>query len=156
INRAIREVLGEGFRLVEHIREVFARVFPSISLKQREEFHAELLKSAALDETALAGQARLYLDTRQLNSLAAGDFEVGNHTYSHVHCRNLSLKEIEREIGGNKTALEAASGRTIRSFSQPYGSSRDVTPQLAQYLQSTGHHSAFLSESVANFRGSDR
>src|SRR5262249_21843972 len=113
-------------------------------------------KSAALDETALAGQARLYLDTRQLNSLAAGDFEVGNHTYSHVHCRNLSLKEIEREIGGNKTALETASGRTIPSLSQLYGSSRDVTPQLAQYLQSTGHHSAFLSESVANFRGSDR
>jgi hypothetical protein len=51
--------------------------------------------------------------------------------------------------------LEALSGTKVRSFSQPYGSSRDLTPDLAEHLERTGHKAFFLSESVANPRGAD-
>jgi peptidoglycan/xylan/chitin deacetylase (PgdA/CDA1 family) len=95
------------------------------------------------------------LTTEQLCSLASFGFEVGNHTYSHVHCRRLSQTELREEIDRNKSELEALSGTKVRSFSQPYGSSKDLTADLAAHLRQSGHEAVFLSESVANLHGAD-
>ena len=46
--------------------------------------------------------------------------------------------------------LEAASGRKVRSFSVPYGSSADLTSDLVAHLRRSGYEAAFLSESRAN------
>ena len=81
---------------------------------------------------------------------------VGNHTYTHVHGRSLARKDFGQEIDQNKADLEALSGAKVRSFSQPYGSSRDLTRELARHLEDSGHEAVFLSESVANPRGADR
>ena len=56
----------------------------------------------------------------------------------------------------NKAELENITGRPVRAFSQPYGSSEDLTPELLEHLNDSGHEAAFLSESVANPRGADR
>jgi len=37
----------------------------------------------------------------------------------------------------------------------PYGSSKDLTPELAEHLHRSGHQAVFLSESVANPRRPD-
>jgi hypothetical protein len=37
----------------------------------------------------------------------------------------------------------------------PYGSSKDLTPELAEHLEHSGHEALFLSESVANPRRPD-
>ena len=55
----------------------------------------------------------------------------------------------------NKAELEALSGTKVRSFSLPYGSSTDLTRDLAEHLERSGHKAVFLSESVANPRGAD-
>src|SRR5208282_1869396 len=49
-------------------------------------------------------------------------------------------------------ALEAASGKKVRSFSVPYGSSEDLTSELVGHLKLSGHDVVFLSESASNLR----
>ena len=51
--------------------------------------------------------------------------------------------------------MEAVSGKKVRSFSVPYGSSEDLTSDLVEHLKLSGHEVAFLSESVANLRGAN-
>ena len=46
--------------------------------------------------------------------------------------------------------LEAVSGRKVRSFSVPYGSSADLTSDLVAHLQRSGYEAVFLAESRAN------
>ncbi|HWH60107.1 MAG TPA: polysaccharide deacetylase family protein, partial [Terriglobales bacterium] len=109
-----------------------------------------------INERQLAQEASLYLSSEQLRSLGGFDFEIGNHTYSHVHCRRLSPADYVEEIDRNKAALEAVSCTNVRAFSQPYGSSADLTPSLIAHLKGSGHQVAFLSESVANQDDSKR
>jgi peptidoglycan/xylan/chitin deacetylase (PgdA/CDA1 family) len=98
----------------------------------------------------------LYLTREQVCGLAASGFEIGNHTYTHVRCRSLTAADFGQEIDRNKAELEALSGKKVRSLSLPYGSSADLTSDLLRNLQLSGHEAVFLSESVANLRGTDR
>jgi hypothetical protein len=52
--------------------------------------------------------------------------------------------------------LEAVSGKKVRSFSVPYGSSEDLSNDLVGHLRLSGHEVAFLSESAANLRGANQ
>jgi len=153
---AVRAVRGNEFPQLHSLADVFGSFFPSITLAEREAFLEALVHLGGIRERALAEESALYLSTKQLCTLASFDFEIGNHTYSHVHCRLLSRGEIVREVDSNKQELEALSGRKVRSFSQPYGSSKDLTHELQCLLRKSGHEAAFLSESVANRRGADR
>ena len=155
INEAVRTVSGHKTTQLQSVTEVFSTYLPSITLTERERFLEALRHSAGITECRLAEQARLYLSSKQLCSLASFDFEIGNHTYSHVHCRRLSQADFSQEIDKNKVELEAVSGAKVRSFSQPYGSSKDLTPELARHLRDSGHEAVFLSESVANLRSPD-
>ena len=156
INAAVHAVRGTEIRQLHSVAEVFGSFFPSITLAEREAFLEALLHLGGINERPLAEEMALYLSTKQLCTLASFDFEIGNHTYSHVHCRSLSREEVVREVDRNKLELEALSGKKVRSFSQPYGSSKDLTHELADHLRDSGHEVVFLSESVANPRGADR
>lgn len=137
---------------VQSVRDVFANLFPSITLAERETFEEALRHLSGIDEPRLAEEAGLYSTAKQLLDLSSFDFEIGNHTYTHVHCRCLGRNELEREIGRNKAELESISRKKVRAFSQPYGSSKDLTPGTVEYLGISGHQAVFLSESVANLR----
>jgi peptidoglycan/xylan/chitin deacetylase (PgdA/CDA1 family) len=155
INAAARAVGCTEFPEMHSLSDVFSSFFPSLTLAEREAFLEALRDLEGIDDTQLAKESALYLTTAQLRSLASFDFEIGNHTYSHVHCRRLSRTEFGQEIDQNKDELEALSGTKVRSFSQPYGSSKDLTADLAVHLQGSGHKAVFLSESVANSRSTD-
>jgi len=153
INGAVRAA-GKTYALkLESMAEVFSRYFPSISLAERQAFLDALAHLGGINGRQLAGEASLYLTRKQVRELAASDFEIGNHTYNHVHCRSLTPADFGQEIGRNKAELEALSGKKVRSFSLPYGSSADLTKDLVRNLQLSGHEAIFLSESVANPRG---
>jgi len=141
---------------LDSLASVFESFLPSLTLAQRAVFLEALVHLAGVNEVQLAEQAALYLTSQELRSLESSDFEIGNHTYSHVHCRLLSRDELIDEVDGNKAKLEDVSGTRVRSFSQPYGSSVDLTAELACHLRKSGHEAVFLSESVANPRGADR
>jgi peptidoglycan/xylan/chitin deacetylase (PgdA/CDA1 family) len=141
--------LGVAIEL-DSLRDVFNGLFPSLSIGQREAFLCALRRAAGVNDGALAKEAGLYLSGEDLKRLISFGFEIGNHTYTHVHGRLLAGEDFSTEIDGNKAELERASGTKIRAFSQPYGSSRDVTSELVDHLSRTGHQAAFLSQSVAN------
>ena len=156
INAAARATKGDSTPKLGRLMEVFARFLPSISLAERAHFLQTLIDLAGINERQLATEARLYMTSTQVRELSSSNFELGNHTRSHVHCRTLSPESFYEEIETNKTELEALSGRTVRSFSVPYGSSADLSSDLTNHLQRSGHEVIFLSEAVANSRGSER
>jgi peptidoglycan/xylan/chitin deacetylase (PgdA/CDA1 family) len=155
IRAAARVVRGAGTPELQSLSEVFTCFFPAISLAEREVFLEALRQLTGISDSRMAKEAGLYLTSKQLCDLASFDFEVGNHTYTHVHCRSLSREEFGSQIDRNKAELEALLGTKVRSFSQPYGSSTDLTRDLAEHLERSGHKAVFLSESVANPRGAD-
>jgi peptidoglycan/xylan/chitin deacetylase (PgdA/CDA1 family) len=155
INAAVRAVPGNETLELHSLAEVFGSFFPAISLGDREVFLDALRQLSGINESRMAKDANLYLTSEQLCNLTSFNFEIGNHTYSHTHCRSLSQQDFVSEVDRNKAELEAWSGTEIRSFSQPYGSSKDLTPELREHLKRSGHQAVFLSESVANPRRPD-
>lgn len=155
INAAARVVRGERELPLRSMDEVFSALFPILSLAERKSFLDALAREAQVDPARLAAEARLYLTREQLVGLAAHGFEIGNHTYTHVRCRRLSAEEVTREVDRNKAELEALTRRPVRSFSMPYGSSADFTPELERHLRAAAYEAVFFSESVANGRRAD-
>jgi peptidoglycan/xylan/chitin deacetylase (PgdA/CDA1 family) len=155
INTAIRAVCGNQATDIGSLSEVFGIFLPSISLAKREIFLETLQELSGINEERTAKEAGMYLTTEQLRRLKSFEFEIGNHTYTHTHFRSLSQEDFAPEIDRNKEELERLSRTKVRSFSQPYGSSQDLSSELRDHLQNTGHHAVFLSESVANPRRPD-
>jgi peptidoglycan/xylan/chitin deacetylase (PgdA/CDA1 family) len=155
INAAVRAVPSRETLEVRSLAEVFGTFFTSITLAEREVFLDAVRRLAGIDEERMAREASLYLTSKQLRGLADFNFEIGNHTYTHTHCRLFAPRDFSSEVDRNKAELEALSGTKVRSFSQPYGSHKDVTAELITHLQNTGHETVFLSESVANPRDLD-
>jgi hypothetical protein len=156
VNAAARSSQRNEILQLHSLSEVFGSFLPSLTLNERKEFLEALVRSAGINERQLAAEAGLYLTREQLSTLGSFDFEIGNHTYTHVHCRALAPSEFAQEIDRNKAELETAPGVKVRSFSQPYGSSKDLTRELASHLERSGHEAVFLSESVANPDDFDR
>jgi peptidoglycan/xylan/chitin deacetylase (PgdA/CDA1 family) len=150
INAAIRTVTGSGNWEVHSLAEVFARFLPSISLPARRTFRDGLVRLAQISESDLAEEAGLYLSSQQLRDLATFNFEIGNHTYTHVNCRSLLADEFAQEIDQNRVTLEAISGQKVRTFSVPYGASADLTTKVLAHLQRSGYEANFLAEGGAN------
>ena len=155
INTAIRTVCSDKAASVNSLSEVFGTFLPSLSLAQREAFLEVLRELAGFNESRAAQQAGLYLTAEQLRGLKSFDFEIGNHTYTHTYFRSLSQQDFAPEIDRNREELESLSGTNVRSFSQPYGSSKDLNSELRDHLKRSGHCAVFLSESVANPRRPD-
>jgi len=155
INAAVRAVPGKAALELHSLAEVFGAFFPAITLAERELFLDALRQFSGINESRMAKDANLYLASKQLRDLKSFDFEIGNHTYTHTHCRVLSQEDLVSEVDRNRLELEALSGTSVRSFSPPYGSSKDVTRELVEHLERSGHQAVFLSESVANPRRLD-
>ncbi len=156
INAAVRVVKGADSPKLKCLADVFSCFFPAISLAERQVFLDTLVHLGGINERQLAEEAELYLTRKQLCELASLDFEIGNHTYTHVRCRSLTPENFGEEVVRNKAELEALTGRKVRSFSVPYASSTDLTSDLLRLLELSGHQAVFRSESVANPRGANR
>jgi peptidoglycan/xylan/chitin deacetylase (PgdA/CDA1 family) len=155
INATIQTVEGHEDCEVRSLAEVFGRFLPHISLSARKAFQSRLVEVSRIRDGELAGDAGLYLSSKQLRDLASFNFEIGDHTYGHVHCRSLLAGEFAEEIDRNRTRLELVSGKKIRSFSVPYGSSGDLTPDLENHLKRSGYEAIFLAEGCANSAHTD-
>jgi peptidoglycan/xylan/chitin deacetylase (PgdA/CDA1 family) len=132
------------------LAHVFSQILPSMSLTARAIFRDALLAAAQCSEEDLVAASNLYLSSEQLRNLTDFNVEVGNHTYSHVNCRSLRADEFSGEIDRNRTVLESITKTRVRSFSVPYGSSLDLTPQLTAHLKDSGYEALFLAEGRSN------
>ena len=151
VRSAARAVPGKANLQLTALADVFGRFLPALSWAERENFLDALRRLSGVNDEILLRGSKLYLTQKRLRDLASFDFEIGNHTYTHAHCRNLSRQDLVSEVDRNKTELEALTGTAVRAFSQPYGSSADLTPLLQAHLKNSGHEVVFLSESVANY-----
>lgn len=150
-----RDFLSGAGRVPGSLDAVFSEFLPALPQSKVREFRAALASAAGVDTADLARQAQINVRTEELHSLVSSGFEIGNHTASHVFCRSLSGEDFAREISGNKTALETMTGAPVRSFSVPYGSQADLTPELLAVLRESGHDATFLVESSANTPDTD-
>ena len=155
INAAVHVASATRDIEMHSLAQVFSSFLPSITPSAREVFRGALVQLARINERDLAAEAALYLTSEQLRDLATFNVEIGNHTYTHANCRALSAGDFAAEIDRNKAVLEAVSGRKVRSFSVPYGSSADLTSELVTHLQRSGCEAIFLAEGRANSSRTD-
>jgi peptidoglycan/xylan/chitin deacetylase (PgdA/CDA1 family) len=155
INAVAREINGTRQPELLSPAQVTSQFLPTLTLESRQTFKKRLSETIGLCTQELANREHLYLSENQLHELPSFGFEIGNHTFSHVHCRILSGSNFSDEIEHNKAVLETVSGRIVRAFSVPYGSVADLTPALEANLKASGHEAAFLVESRTNTSTTD-
>jgi len=82
--------------------------------------------------------------------LADGDLvEIGSHTMTHPVLSRMPVGTQQAEIRQSKARLEEILGREVSSFSYPYGTLSDYTPETVGIVQEAGFASA-----CSNFSGS--
>ncbi len=63
-----------------------------------------------------------HFSARDLRDLLDEGHELGSHTFSHVSCRGLGIRDIEAEVRKGREAVEQITGaRAAHQFSYPYG-----------------------------------
>lgn len=104
------------------IMEEFNKTHPDFGLKGT--FYVNLGLSTFRGEGTLEQRLKYLIDK---------GFEIGNHTFTHVHLNEIRSSEIiQKEIGGNqKKMYELIPGYTMMSFSLPYG---QPAKELVQYV----------------------
>jgi len=124
---------------------------PGLSSEALERYTRALLAETGLDSGALARTPGLYASRDEIRALASGGLvEIASHTRTHRFGRSLRGAELERETAGNASELEAITGRPVRAFSIPYGSSRDLGPELLAALARAGNRATFVVEGRPN------
>ena len=155
INRVMQELVGGQTPNMLSRAQVMREFVPSLSLEQRQAFQDRLAAAAGTSSEELARSAALYVRDDQLAELDSPLSEIGNHTYSHVHCRILSDADFSTEIDRGQQILEGISKRKVRVFSVPWGSIHDLTPALVAHLRNSAYEAAFLVESRVNTPDTD-
>ena len=82
------------------------------------------------------GRALLPLaEVRCLN----GRLGFGAHSRTHLSLPGLEPRELDREVSGSRSELEAALGATVSVFAYPYGAR---SPEVEQAVESAGYTAA--------------
>jgi peptidoglycan/xylan/chitin deacetylase (PgdA/CDA1 family) len=154
-NIGMAPVTSVARREFTDLSEFFRSYLPSITLEQRERVYAELAEMLPRRPAEIASAASLYVTSAALASLRDKGMAVGNHTWSHVHCRLLDGESGENEVGRNRRFLESIVAYPVNAFSYPYGSRFDATDAVVSELVRSDHQAAFLVEAEANRVGVD-
>jgi peptidoglycan/xylan/chitin deacetylase (PgdA/CDA1 family) len=155
VRQAARMIAPNPDIEVVSLRQFLSELLPTFSLKARGVFRSKLISATGIRPADLAREAKLYVSADQLRSLVSSGFTIGNHTYTHVHCRILSGGDFDEEVIANQRELQALVNEKVRSFSVPYGASADLSRDLVTHLKQSGHEALFLVESLANTSTTD-
>lgn len=71
-----------------------------------------------------------------LRELSNAGFEIGSHGVEHVRLSALPVHQIRKEVHDSKKELEDRLGRSVHSFSYPFG---DYTPSVIEEVQRAGY-----------------
>jgi peptidoglycan/xylan/chitin deacetylase (PgdA/CDA1 family) len=95
-----------------------------LPLEERELRMAELSRRSGLDLSPRESHRAL---TASELARVAGRLSIGSHTANHLWLPALSPEAREREIAGDKAALEARLDRPVTTFSYPFGAHDEAT-----------------------------
>ena len=76
---------------------------------------------------------------------------VGSHTLSHMNMRFLSTESLLREIYESKSRIEAATGKSIRHFSYPFGNNEAAGEREFEYLKASNYETAVTTRNTHVF-----
>jgi peptidoglycan/xylan/chitin deacetylase (PgdA/CDA1 family) len=139
-----------GVTLDGDFHALFGKYISTLGARDREVLRQKLLPAVlARPEFKLRSPI---MTREEIALLPALGVEIGNHTSTHVHCRALDHDEMQDEFVASKQALEAITGRAVRTFSIPYGNKADLTPQVLEMVRKSGHAATFLVHAQSNFR----
>jgi peptidoglycan/xylan/chitin deacetylase (PgdA/CDA1 family) len=89
-----------------------------------------------IDTGALGNHNRLNI--KQLREIQKAGFEIGSHTVTHPHLRELYSKKVIRELAGSKKTLEGVLKGPIAHFAPPYGETNSrVLRLIKRYYDSS-------------------
>lgn len=72
------------------------------------------------------------------------NFEIGGHTYNHIDCTKVSLKQAEEEMRSGKEALEDIIGKPVTAFAWPWGKYNRKLIEIAKQAGFSHCRSALL------------
>jgi peptidoglycan/xylan/chitin deacetylase (PgdA/CDA1 family) len=137
-------------REFSNLKEFFGPYLASLPLDDRTLLYDRLADAMSVDPAQMAAEANLYVTSQDLADAANSGMTIGNHTWSHVHCRLLDPMGVEVEVAHNQRFLEAIVERPVDAFSFPYGSGIDATDEITSGLVQLGIKAAFLVDSRVN------
>jgi peptidoglycan/xylan/chitin deacetylase (PgdA/CDA1 family) len=93
---------------------------------------SEVLIRTQTPATLFLGGKWMTEESEQTKQLAANPlFELGNHTYSHPHLRNISDERIREELQSTQSVMESLIGKRASLFRPPYGEYDDRVVRIA-------------------------
>ena len=143
----LAEAAGRDFK---DLREFFGSYLAWLPPGDRTKLYDRLVDVTAIIPADAAADASLYVSSHDLASVFDKGMVIGNHTWSHVHCRSLDAATAEAQVAHNQRFLEAIVRQPVEVFSYPYGSRIDATEAITSDLARLGHRAAFLVEAHAN------
>jgi len=123
---------------------------PSRTAAERRVLRDRIAAQVNSTPTDAARESGIYLRPDDLMRLKDRGFDFGTHTHSHVHLRGLEVGEYESEIARPAMLMQKLLGQVSPTFSFPFGSRHDLTPQTGHYLKSSGIKKVFLVEGLKN------
>lgn len=94
-----------------------------------------------------------YLSWDQIKEMQnSGLIEIGSHTINHVNLKELSLKELRKEIFESKKILEARLGNKIKFISYPGGA---FDERVKKMVKLAGYQAGFTTDPGEKFPNDD-
>jgi peptidoglycan/xylan/chitin deacetylase (PgdA/CDA1 family) len=136
-------LLGGSMRDSRHaLMAIHARLLPLHLLRIEEELLSLREQTEPFSSVALALPAPI--SEEELTLLGDSElFEIGSHSINHAFLPTLEPEALAQEISGSRTALEKRLGKTVSSFSYPYGA-HDTSVVAA--VRDAGYQRAFSIE----------
>jgi len=141
---------------IESARDFIGNYLSNLAPSERDNTIQLLAIRLNIDIRALAKKSRLFVEESQIRALANSGVEIGNHTRDHVHCRTLDPTGAIEQIEASAREVAGMSGRPVRAFAYPYGSTADATPLARRVVKRSGHECAFVVHNRSNSTRTDR
>jgi peptidoglycan/xylan/chitin deacetylase (PgdA/CDA1 family) len=94
---------------------------------------------AAVESPLPYRETHMPLSSQQLRGLSSGLLEVGAHTVTHPLLAARSVPDQKAEIAGSRQMLEQEIGRTVNTFSYPFGGNDAFVDETVRLVEDVGY-----------------
>jgi peptidoglycan/xylan/chitin deacetylase (PgdA/CDA1 family) len=105
----------------------------------RRKYCALLEKKIGLPKDALSSRV---LTWEEIHTMHQAGIAFGSHTLTHPVVSQLTLQELEQELGASKCLLEEKLGIPVLDFAFPFGKASDCSPPALEMLSRFRYRSA--------------
>jgi peptidoglycan/xylan/chitin deacetylase (PgdA/CDA1 family) len=139
----------------ERAWQELAGVGLALSPAERQGYIDSLQKSFAVPLPDAPPREFAALSWDELRSLDPKLVEIGAHTRTHPILSRCEAPQIENEVAGSKSEIEAELGREVRSFCYPNGTWSDVDARCLAAVRDAGYEGAVMACGTLVCRGAN-